>query len=164
MDLVQPQLGLIFWTTLIFILLVLILKKYAWSPILTAVDKRNKDIEESLKLAEKAKEEMAQLTAGNEKIIQEAKKEREALLKDARETKRQIIDDAKSQANKEADKIIVLAKDQITNEKLKAITELKNHVAGLSIEMAEKIVKSELSEKEKHKKFIEKTLQSKEFN
>ena len=156
--------GLIIWTTIIFTLLLVVLKKFAWKPILNAVDERSKNIAESLKAAEKAKEEMEKLTADNERIVQEAKKEREELLKEGRETKRRIIDDAKLQANKEAEKIITIAKDQITNEKMKAITELKNHVAGLSIEMAEKIVKTELKNKEAHKKFITEALNPKELN
>ena len=131
--------GLIIWTTIIFTLLLIVLKKFAWKPILTAVDERNKSIEDALKAADKAKEEMAQLTADNEKILTEAKKERDILLKEGREIKETIISEAKKNATIEADKIIISAKSQINNDKMKALVELKNQIAGLSIEMTEKI-------------------------
>ena len=117
--------GLIIWTTIIFTLLLIVLKKFAWKPILNSVDERNKSIEDALKAADKAKQEMASLNADNEKILQEAKKERDLLLKEAREIKSSIINEAKEQANTEADKIITSAKEQIFNEKMKALTELK---------------------------------------
>ena len=102
--------GLIIWTTIIFTLLLILLKKFAWKPILSAVDERNKSIEEALKAAEKAKEEMATLNADNERILTEAKKERDVLLKEAREIKETIISEAKKNATDEADKIIISAK------------------------------------------------------
>ena len=162
MDLVTPAIGLIFWTTVVFLLLVLLLKKYAWKPILTAVQKRNETIKEALESAEKAKQEMESLTANNEKIIIEAKKERDNLLKEAREIKTQIISDAKEQANIEADKIIKTAKDQITNEKLKALTELKNQVAKLAIEMTEKVIGAEFINEETQKKYVNSVLEKQE--
>ena len=156
--------GLIIWTTIIFILLLLVLKKFAWKPILDAVDERNKSIEETLKAADKAKEEMASLNADNERILQEARVERDALLKEAREIKQSIINEAKEQANTEADKILTSTKGQISNEKMKALTELKNQVAELSIEMTEKILKSELSDAVKQKEFVSKLLKQSELN
>ena len=138
--------GLIIWTTIIFTLLLVVLRKFAWRPILTAVDERNTSIEKALKAADKAKEEMALLNADNERILGEAKMERDALLKEAREMKDKIVNQAKEQANIESDKILKLAKEQIINEKTKAITELKNSVGALSISIAEKILKSELSD------------------
>ena len=156
--------GLIIWTTIIFTLLLIVLKKFAWKPILNSVDGRNKSIEDALKAADKAKEEMASLNADNEKILQEAKKERDLLLKEAREIKNSIINEAKEQANTEADKILTSAKDQISNEKMKALTELKNQVAELSIEMTEKVLKSELSDAVKQKEFISKSLKQSELN
>ena len=162
MDLVTPAIGLIFWTTVVFLLLVLLLKKYAWKPILTAVQKRNETIKEALESAEKAKQEMESLTANNEKIITEAKKERDNLLKEAREIKTQIIFDAKEQANIEAEKIIKTAKDQITNEKLKALTELKNQVAKLAIEMTEKVIGSEFINEDTQKKYVNSVLEKQE--
>ena len=123
------------------------IKKFAWKPILKAVDERNNSIKESLLAAEKARDEMSQLTSNNEKIIAQAKVDRDVLLKEAREMKSQIISQAKDKAVIEAEKLVNSAKEQISNEKMKALTELKNHVADLSVEMAEKVsVRSELSD------------------
>ena len=116
MELVTPEIGLIFWTTVVFSLLLVVLKKYAWKPILSAVDERNKSIEEALRAADKAKEEMLSLNADNERILMEAKKERDVLLKEGKEIKEKVIAEAKDKAKLEADKILVSAKEQITNE------------------------------------------------
>ena len=156
--------GLIIWTTIIFTLLLIVLKKFAWKPILSAVDERNKSIEEALKSADKAKEEMELLNADNERILTEAKTERDALLKEAREIKNGIISEAKETATKEADKILTSAKEQIANEKMKAITELKNSVAILSIDIAEKVLKRELQEKSRQEDFIAESLKNKSLN
>jgi len=158
MELVTPAIGLIFWTTVVFTLLVLLLKKFAWKPILSAVDERNKLIKDSLAQAEKARSEMSELTANNEKIIAQAKVDRDIILKEARDMKNEIISEAKDKANIEAEKLVSTAKEQILNEKMKAITELKNHVADLSIEMAEKILSSELSDVAKQKELVTKAL------
>ena len=138
MSLVTPSIGLIFWTTVVFTLLVLILRKFAWKPILNSVNDRNKKIEEALKAAEDARLEMTSLSENNEKIMDEAKRERELMLKEAREIKSKIVLDAKNIANEEAEKIIDAAKEQIENQKMKADTQLKNEVALLSIQMYEK--------------------------
>ena len=164
MELVTPEIGLIFWTTIVFLLLLIVLKKYAWKPILAAVDERNKSIEEALKAADKAKKEMLALNTDNERILIQAKKERDALLKEGREIKDNIIAEAKDKAKLEADKILITAKEQINNEKMKAITELKNQVAEMSIDIAEKILKSELSDKNKQKELITEALKSNELN
>jgi len=158
MELVTPAIGLIFWTTVVFTLLVLLLKKFAWKPILSAVDERNQSIKNSLAQAEKARNEMSELTANNEKIIAQAKVDRDLILKEARDMKNEIISEAKDKASKEAEKLVSTAKEQILNEKMKAITELKNHVADLSIEMAEKILRSELSDVAKQKELVTKVL------
>ena len=158
MELVTPAIWLIFWTTVVFTLLVLLLKKFAWKPILSAVDQRNQSIKESLAEAEKARTEMSELTANNEKILAQAKLDRDIILKEARQMKNEIISKAKEQANIEADKLVNSAKDQISNEKMKALTELKNQVADLSIEMAEKILKSELSNADKQKELVNQAL------
>jgi F-type H+-transporting ATPase subunit b len=156
--------GLIIWTTIIFTLLLIVLKKFAWNPILSAVDERNKSIEDALKAADNAKEEMALLNIDNERILSEARIERDSLLREGREMKDKIVNEAKDQANTEANKILLLTKDQINNEKRKAITELKNQVAEMSIDIAEKILKSELSDKNKQKKLIAESLKSNELN
>ena len=150
--------GLIIWTTIIFTLLLIVLKKFAWKPILNAVDERNKSIEEALKSADKAKEEMSLLNADNERILTEAKTQRDALLKEAREIKDGIINEAKEKADYEAEKIINSAKKQIANEKMKAITELKNSVAILSIDIADKVLQRELKEKTSQEEFISEVL------
>jgi|TARA_B100000927_G_scaffold291728_1_gene296261 F-type H+-transporting ATPase subunit b len=158
------SLGLFFWQTLLFIVLIVFLKKYAWRPILTAVEEREKGIKKSLESAEKAKAEMENLNAENERVLLEAKQERDTLLKEARETKNIIINEAKEKANEEAERIMSSAKEQIANEKMKAITELKNTVASLSIDIAEKVLKSELKDKNSQEKFIETSLKETELN
>ena len=164
MELVTPEIGLIFWTTVVFSLLLVVLKKYAWKPILSAVDERNKSIEDALKAADKAKEEMLSLNADNERILMEAKKERDILLKEGREIKDSIIAEAKDQAKVNAEKILTIAKEQIINEKMKAITELKNQIANLSIEIAEKILKSELQDLNKQKELVTTAIANKDLN
>ena len=164
MELVTPEIGLIFWTTVVFSLLLVVLKKYAWKPILSAVDERNKSIEDALKAADKAKEEMLSLNADNERILMEAKKERDILLKEGREIKNSIIVEAKDKAKIDAEKILTTAKEQIINEKMKAITELKNQVANLSIEIAEKILKSELQDLNKQKELVTTAIENKDLN
>ena len=149
---------------MVFILLLVLLKKFAWKPILNAVDERNESIDSALKAADKAKSEMENLTADNERILTEAKTERDALLKEARDIKDGIINEAKDKANKEADKILTSAKEQIANEKMKAITELKNSVATLSIDIAEKVLKRELQEKASQEEFITGTLKNTDLN
>lgn len=158
MELVTPALGLIFWTTVVFLLLLLLLKKFAWKPILSAVEERNNLITDSLQAAEKARDEMSELNSNNEKIIAQAKLDRDSLLKEAREMKSQIISQAKDQAALQAEKLVNSAKEQISNEKMKALTELKNHVADLSIEMAEKVLSNELSDASKQKELINRSL------
>tara|TARA_B100000902_G_scaffold26442_1_gene31852 strand:+ start:570 stop:1070 length:501 start_codon:yes stop_codon:yes gene_type:complete len=158
------SLGLFFWQTLLFVILIFVLKKYAWSPILSAVEEREEGIKSALDSAKKAREEMESLNADNERILTEAKRERDQLLKEARDIKTNIINEAKDQANKDAEKILTSAKEEIKNEKSKALTELKNEVASLSIQMAEKILRSELSDPEKQKQLIEKTIKETHLN
>ena len=158
MQLVTPAIGLMFWTVVIFVLLLIILKKFAWKPILKAVDDRNNSISEALSLAEKAKAEMELLTADNEKILIEARMERDLIIKEARDIKNQTITEAKNKASFEAEKIIFSAKEQIKNEKMKAMIELKNEIADISIQMAEKIIKTELKDVNSQKKLIEEDL------
>ena len=156
--------GLFFWQSLLFIALILLLKKFAWGPILTAVEEREDGIKNALEAAEKAKAEMQALNADNERILAEARIERDALLKEAREIKDEIVNDAKELANTEADKILTTAKDQINNEKMKAMTELKNTVATLSIDIAEKVLRSELTDKKKQENLVANALKETELN
>lgn len=153
--LVTPELGLIVWTTLVFCILFFLLAKFAWKPILKAVKEREASIEDALNLAEQTKKEMIQLSASNEVLLNKAREERDEMLKEARVVKDKMISDAKVVANTEAERIIASAKEAIQHEKLAAITELKNQVATLSIEIAEKILKQELSTAEKQKSLID---------
>lgn len=155
MDLVTPGLGLVFWTTLVFILLLVLLRKFAWKPIMAAVAAREENIADALDAAKKAKEEIALLSANNEELLKEVRAERDEILRIARDTKDQIISEAKSKAKAEGERLIVSAREAIQNEKMAAITELKNQVAALSIEIAEKVLRQELSSDEKQKAFAE---------
>ena len=153
-SLVTPGIGLIFWTGLVFILLVGILGKFAWKPILSAIKTREKGIEEALGAAERALNDMRELKSNNEKMLAQARIERDALMKEARDQKEEIINEAKSKAQKDADRILATAREQIIAEKNAAVAELKNQVATLSIEIAEKILRSELSTDEKQKALV----------
>jgi len=164
MSLVTPAIGLMFWTCIIFTLLILLLRKFAWKPILTAVDDRNEQINSALKAADKARLEIENLNNDNERILLEAKSERDQLLKEARDIKDNIINEAKEKASNEAENILNAAKSQIENEKMKAITELKNSVAVLSIDIAEKVLKNELKEKSNQEDFINSILKKSELN
>lgn len=162
--LVSPELGLIFWTTLSFAILLFILKKFAWKPILGAITEREEGIKDALASAEKAKLEMENLTADNERILKEARAEREALLKEAREIKNKMISDAKDEAQIQAGKMIEQAKTAIESEKKAAMAEIKNQIASLSIDIAEKVVKDELSNKDKQLKLVEDILEEATLN
>jgi F-type H+-transporting ATPase subunit b len=150
--------GLFIWQTIIFLALLFLLRKYAWKPILSAVEERNNSIDEALNAAENAKKEMAELSANNEKIISKARIERDSIIKEARQIKEKTIAGAKEKAAEEAEKIIQSAKEQINNEKMKAMTELKNEVADIAINMAEKIIVSELKDADKQKNIISEAL------
>ncbi|MBI3500258.1 MAG: F0F1 ATP synthase subunit B [Bacteroidetes bacterium] len=164
MELIKPAIGLIFWLCLTFFIVLFILKRFAWKPILKALKDREDSIQNALDTAKKAREEMASLKADNERIIAEAKIERDTILKEAREIKDKLIAEAKERAGKEAEKITATARENIQNEKMAAITELKNQVAHLSIEIAEKILKQELAEKDKQKTVINNLLQEVKMN
>jgi F-type H+-transporting ATPase subunit b len=155
MKLVTPDIGLLFWMIVSFSIVLFLLKKYAWKPIMKALNEREQNITEALNTARKAKEEMAALKSDNERLLNEARGERDKMLKEARDTKDSIIAEAKGKAQAEANKIMASARDAINNEKLAAITELKNQVAKMSIEIAEKILRQELSNDEKQKALME---------
>lgn len=156
--------GLFFWQILILVLLVWLLNKFAWKPILSAVNEREEGIRKALEEADKARQEMAELNASNEKILKEARAEREKMLKEAREIKESLISEAKDEAKLQADKIITQAKTTIENEKQAAIVELKKQVAELSVGIAEKVIKDELSNKDKQIKLIDKMLDEAAIN
>lgn len=155
MELVTPGIGLIFWTSVVFIVLIILLKKFAWKPILEAVEKRSNSIEEALNASEKAKAELTELNEEKDKLRKQALADRDALLKEAADTKAKIVSDAKAQAKQETEKILTNAREVIKNEKMAAITELKNQVALLSLDIAEKIVKEQLTSSDKQKALVD---------
>src|SRR5690606_6545355 len=163
MNIVAPE-SLILWTTIIFILLLVLLRKFAWNPILGAVRGRETSINDALAAAEKAKLEMQNMHADNEKLLQEARAEREAMMKDAREIKAKMISDAKEEAKSEANKMVAHAQAAIESEKKSAIAEMKETVASLSLEIAEKVVKQELSDKEKQLQLVDQMLGEAKLN
>lgn len=152
--LVTPSVGLIFWTSITFILLLVILGKFAWKPILSAIKTREQGITDALASADKALNDMRELKSNNEKILAEARAERDNLLKEAREMKDSMIAEAKTKAQADADRILATAREQINTEKNAAVAELKNQVATFSVEIAEKILRSELSTDEKQKALV----------
>lgn len=158
------SIGLFFWQLLLFIVLLFVLRRFAWKPILGAVEEREKSIEDSLASAEKAREEMERLQADNDRILAEARAERDSILKEAREIKDKMINDAKSEAGNQAEKIIANAKEQIQNEKMAAVTDLKNQVAEMSIEIAEMVLGKELEDKAKQGEIVKDQLDNFKLN
>lgn len=152
--LLEPGIGLIFWTSLTFFMLVFLLGKFAWKPILNAIKSREDGIEKALGAAESALKDVRELKSNNDKMLAEARNERDALMKEAREAKDAIIAEAKTKAQTDAERIMSSAREQIVNEKNAAVAELKNQVAVLSIEIAEKILKAELANDEKQKALV----------
>ena len=160
----QFSLGLFFWQLVLFVALILLLKKVAWKPILEAVEKREDGIKDALESAEKARLEMQNLQADNQKLLKEARAEREEMLKEAKDIKNKMIEEAKGEAQTQANKMIEQAQAAIESEKRAAMAELKNHVAGLSLEIAEKVVREELSNKDKQIKLVESMLSEAKLN
>ena len=154
----QFELGLFFWQVLIFVGLILLLKKFAWKPILDAVNDREEGIKNALLSAENARKEMQNLQADNQRILQEARLERDNMLKEAREMKDKMVEDAKNEAQAQGQKMIDQAKAAIESEKNAAMAELKSQVSTLSLSIAEKLLKDELSNKEAQTKLVEKML------
>jgi len=154
MDLITPAFGLIFWQTLIFLVVLLILGKFAWKPILGALKSREESIDEALRSAELAKEEMTSLKADNEKLLAEAKQERDKMIKDAAKLTQEMKDQAKDDAKKIGDKMIEEARMTIENEKNDAIKEIKDQVAELSLQITEKLLKKNLSDDKSQQELI----------
>jgi len=164
MGLVTPGVGLIIWMTIAFLVVWVGLGKLAWPTILKSIKEREQSIEEALKAADRAKQEMAQLAADNERILNEARAQRDAMLKEAKEMRDKVVADAKEIATKEAAAITASARQNIENEKMAAITQLKNQVATLSIDIAEKILKAELSSDDKQKQLVSNLLNDVKLN
>jgi F-type H+-transporting ATPase subunit b len=163
MNLTSPE-SLIFWTSLIFIVFFLLMRKLAWKPILGAVKSREDSINNALLAAENAKKDMQNLKADNEKLLAEARAERDLMMKEAREIKEKMINDAKSEAQAQGEKMIEQAKATIASEKNAAIADLKNQVGALSLEIAEKVLKGELANKEAQTSLVEKMLGDAKLN
>jgi F-type H+-transporting ATPase subunit b len=162
--LVSPDPGLFIWSTVAFLILFFLLSKFAWKPIVKALDERERSIEDALSKAEMAKAEMAKLINENEDLLKEARLERDSILKEAKEIKDQIINDAKDQAKTEGTKLIEKAKDEITNQKLAAMAEIKNQVSSLSLAIAEKVLRKQLEDQDKQQALINDLLKEVKLN
>jgi F-type H+-transporting ATPase subunit b len=158
MQLVTPGIGLMFWMIVSFGLVLFVLGKYAWKPIMKGIHQREDTIEKALEAANEAKKEMLKLKAGNEQLLRDAKDERDALMRDARKVKEAILDEARIKANEESERILENARENIQFEKMAAINELKNQIATISIEIAEKLIAKELENKEQQQRLTEKLL------
>ncbi len=151
MDIITPAVGQLFWGGLVFIILLVLLGKFAWKPMLTSVNEREKSIKESIELAEKTKAEMVALKSQNEDLLKEARIERDKMIKDATETAKKLIEESREEGKAQQAKIVAEAQKIINIEKAAAISELKTQVASLSLEIAEKIIKGELASDDKQK-------------
>lgn len=156
--------GLFFWQLFVLIVLIFLLRKFAWKPILDSLNEREEGIQKALDSAEEAKKEMENLKADNEKMKQEARQERDAMLKDAQQMKKQLISEASEEAAKKADGIISKAQTAIENEKKAAIDDLRKQVAEYSLEIAEKVLKEELKDKKAQNKLVDRELENVKFN
>lgn len=153
-SLTNPAIGTLFWTTLIFLLLLVLLRAFAWKPILSAIKAREESIRSSLESAEDARRDMERLKADNEAIMKEAREERDLLMKEARTTRDRLIAEARELAKSEADKIIEKARIGIEREKATAVADFKNRVASLSVDIAEKVLKEKLKDRTVQDKLI----------
>jgi len=164
MELLSVSAGTVFWATVSFLIVLFILKKFAWRPILDGLRSREESIENALNEAKKAREEMANLRSLNEQMQKEARAERDQILKDARETKDQIIAEAKESASGVAEKLVENAKQEIENQKKAALTEIKNQVGTLSIDIAEKLIRERLANDEKQQSLVNALLNDVKLN
>ncbi len=164
MDLLNPSIGLVFWMMCSFLILLLVLRKFAWKPILGSIKKREESIANALNSAKEAEKKLTALKSENEALLAEAKRERDAIIKEAREHKEKMISEAKAAAQEEAARITASARENINNEKMKAVTELRNQVAALSIEVAEKILKEKMSDNGKQTEVVENILKEVTLN
>ncbi|MFN5327020.1 MAG: F0F1 ATP synthase subunit B [Bacteroidota bacterium] len=155
MDLLLPGIGLLFWTLLAFGMVFFILKKYAWKTIIASLNEREKGIADSLDAAKKVKAEMAQLKSENEALMVQAREERAQMLKEAKETRDKLINDAKEQAKSEAAKILADANAAIHSQKMAALTDIKNQIGNMVIEVSEKVIRKQLDNKAEQEKYIQ---------
>jgi ATP synthase, F0 subunit b len=163
-DIGNPSIGLVFWTLIAFLLLLILLRKFAWKPIMQAIGDREKSIEDALTAAEKAKEEMARLTNENEQLLKAARAERDVILKEAKELKDQIVADAKLQAQAEGAKLIDQARKEIDDQKKRALAEVKSQVSSLSLDIARKVLQKEFEDKGKQEALVADLLKDVKLN
>jgi len=164
MELLVPEIGLVILQTIAFLLLMFLLAKFAWKPVLAAIKEREQSIDEALNKAELAKQEMTRLTAQNEELMKEARSERDRILKEAKTLKDSILHEAKNQAHTEGVKLIEKAKIEIENQKKAALAELKSQVSTLSIDIAERILRNQLEDKAKQQDLVASLLKDVELN
>lgn len=163
-DIGNPSIGLVFWTAVAFLLLLLLLRKFAWRPIMQAIGDREKSIEDALATAEKAKQEMARLTNENEELLKAARIERDNILKEAKVLKDQIVSDAKQHAQLEGAKMIEQAKKEIDDQKKRALAEVKNQVSNLSLEIARKVLEQEFADQSRQEALVSDLLKDVRLN
>ena len=164
MELLVPEIGLVVFQTIAFLLLMFVLAKFAWKPVLAAIKEREHNIDEALNKAELAKQEMVRLAAQNEESMKEARAERDLMLKEAKTLKDSIVNEAKHQAQTEGAKLIEKARIEIENQKKAALAELKDQVSSLSIDIAERVLRNQLADKAKQKDFVADLLKDIELN
>lgn len=164
MELLLPKLGLIVWTLLAFLIVFFILKKFAWKPILKSLNDRENNISNSILSAEKVRQEMANLKSENEALLVKAREERGIMLREAKETRDKIITEAKEQAKVEMNKVIADAQAAINQQKMAAITDLKNQVGNMVIEVSEKVLRRELNNKEEQESYIKQLAETVKLN
>lgn len=164
MELLTPGTGLLFWQAVVFLALFFLLAKFAWKPILGSLKEREQSIHEALASAEKAKEEMARLQAGNEQLLREAREERDRIVRDARDAANRLIDQAQTEAKRSADRLIEDAKAVINTEKQAALRDVKSQVALFSIQIAEKLIRKNLSGDQAQKDMVEEYLKDIKLN
>ena len=162
--LLSPAFGTVFWATLAFLATLFILKKFAWGPLLSALKEREENIENALRSADKAREEMANLNSENERLLQEARLSRDAMLKESREMADKLISDAKAKAKEAASIEVDSAREAIITERKAAIAELKTEVAKLSIDIAEQLLREELASTDKQKTLVDKLISESTLN
>jgi F-type H+-transporting ATPase subunit b len=162
--LLNPDLGLIVWTAVAFFIVLFLLRKYAWKPILSSLNDREASIADSLATAERVKAEMVQLKSENEALLAKAREERALMLKEAKDTRDKMVAEAKEQAKEEAGKIIADAQVAINNQKMAALVDVKNQVGKLALEVAEKVLRKELSTNAEHEKYIKEITEMSSFN
>lgn len=164
MDLLTPSIGNIAWTAVVFLILLFLLSKFAWKPILNSVGERQASIQDALNQAVLARKEMESLKADNEKILREAKMERDAILKEARDLKEKIVSEAKEVAKVEGDKMIAQARQSIEAEKSAAMADIKNQIGSLSVSIAESILKNQLSNTSAQEELVQNYLKNQNLN